>query len=164
MVTCRKTHIGVWFALALSIVAWNASAMGVKEALAQFETGATTPRPSAADRKIGTSREVSRYQILPNVWRRYSQSSQYQNPEVAWQVAAKILVDREKWFRTSTGRQWDPVDLYLMWNAPGDYSRAKFNRRRVSRVVRERAERFSNLLLNPEPELNIAIRSSTPGT
>ena len=33
-----------------------------------------------------------------------------------------------------------------MWNAPGQYRRAKWDRRKVSRVVMERAKRFANLM------------------
>lgn len=136
--------LAVGIALLLLATAGRSEA-GVREALAHFETGATKPTPCAADRVIGSRKEVSRFQILPSVWRQYSRSRDYYNPEVAWNVAAKILIDREKWFRTATGREWDAIDLYLMWNAPGEYQRAKWNRSRVSRVVMQRAKRFANI-------------------
>ena len=120
--------------------------MELKEALAQFESGATRPTRCAADAKIGTRREVSRFQILPAVWRRYADSRDYQDPDTAWTVAERILLERYATFRAATGREWDAVDFYIMWNAPGDYQRVNWDRSRMSYVVRERAQRFANLL------------------
>jgi hypothetical protein len=130
----------------------------VRHVLAEFETGATRPTFCAADRKVGTKREVSRFQILPSVWQEYSRSRDYQNPEVAWQVAARILSDREREFREATGRTWEPLDLYIMWNAPGHYRKVGWNRSRVSRVVMERAQRFANLM---EERTRLASASPT---
>jgi len=45
----------------------NLSAASLREALAEFETGATSPVACAADQKIGRSKEVSRFQILPGL-------------------------------------------------------------------------------------------------
>jgi len=124
--------------------------MQLRDALGHFESGATTPTRSAADSKVGSRREVSRYQILPQVWRQYSKSPQYQNPDVAWTVAEKVLTERHAWFTKATGREWDAVDLYIMWNAPAVYEKAKWDRRKVSRVVLQRAQRFSNLFMRDE--------------
>jgi hypothetical protein len=118
----------------------------LRQALAEFETGATCPGVCSGDYAVGSRKEISRFQILPSVWRDYSRSRAYQDPDTSWQVASEILRDREEDFRQSTGREWDFVDIYLMWNAPGQYRRAKWNRDRVSSVVRARAERFANLL------------------
>jgi len=119
---------------------------GLREALAEFETGATTTASGPQDRLVGKHDEVSRYQILPSVWKHYSGVQNYHDPELAWSVAARILHDREKWFRGATGRTWDYIDIYVMWNAPGQYSRAKWNRARISPAVLERAQRFANLM------------------
>ena len=119
---------------------------GLREALAEFETGATRATQCAADSKIGSRKEISRFQILPSVWQQDSKARDYRNPETAWNVAKKILADRHDDFREATHRDWDYVDIYLMWNAPGQYRRAKWDRRNVSRVVLRRAERFSNLM------------------
>ena len=118
---------------------------GLRQALAEFETGATRPSICSGDYAVGSRKEISRFQILPSVWRDYSKSRAYQDPQTSWQVASEILRDREEDFRQGTGREWDFVDIYLMWNAPGQYRRAKWNRERVSPVVRARAERFANL-------------------
>jgi hypothetical protein len=119
---------------------------GLREALAEFETGALTAKPCAADRAIGSRNEVSRFQILPHVWRQYSDSPHYHDPQVAWRVANKILEEREQAFRQATKREWDFTDIYLMWNAPGLYRRANWDRERVSSTVLKRARRFANLL------------------
>src|SRR4051812_7562308 len=86
---------------------------GLREALAEFETGATRPTLCAADRIVGSRSEISRFQILPVVWRQYSLSRNYCDPEMAWNVAIKILNEREQLFRQATKREWDYVDIYL---------------------------------------------------
>jgi len=45
------------------------------------------------DREIGTAGEISRYQIHPLVWKSYSKSMDYWDPEVSLQVA------RQHWGR-----------------------------------------------------------------
>ncbi|HWN94810.1 MAG TPA: hypothetical protein VNT99_07245 [Methylomirabilota bacterium] len=95
---------------------------------------------------VGSRKEISRFQILPSVWRAYSRSGDYRNPQTAWRVAEKILADRGRDFEQATQREWDYVDIYLMWNAPGQYRRAKWDRRKLSRVVLKRAQRFANLM------------------
>ena len=118
---------------------------GTREALAQVETGATRATRCAGDLAVGSHKEISRFQILPSVWREYSRSQNFQDPNAAWVVTEKILSDREMEFRRATGREWDAMDLYLMWNAPGVYRRAKWDRTRISRVVIERAKRYESV-------------------
>jgi hypothetical protein len=118
---------------------------GTREVLAEFETGATKATHCAGDLVVGSRREVSRFQILPEVWREHSSTKNYQDPAAAWVVAEKILRAREATFRRATGREWDAVDVYLMWNAPGAYQKARWDRTKVSRAVRERAQRYANL-------------------
>ncbi len=133
---------------------------GTREALAEFETGAKRATRCAGDYAIGSAKEISRFQILPSVWREYSGPPNYHNPNAAWAVTQKILRDREADFRRATGRQWDAVDLYLMWNAPGVYRRAKWERSKVSRVVLERAERFASLMQERQ-RMYLAAQSSS---
>ena len=137
--------LGVLLSLCGMALVHAAVPPGTREALGEFETGATRATRCAADLAVGSRKEVSRFQILPSVWREYSKTNNYQNPDAAWAVAEKILRDRELIFRRATGREWDAVDLYLMWNAPGAYQRAHWNRAKVSRAVRERAQRYANL-------------------
>ena len=119
---------------------------GLREALAEFETGATRSTTCEGDFMIGRQKEISRFQILPAEWQRYSSSREYHNPNVAWKVAAKILAERQQAFEKSAQRECDFADIYLLWNAPGQYRRANWDRANVSRVVRERALRFANLM------------------
>jgi hypothetical protein len=129
-----------------SMVATAALPPYTREALAEVETGARKAVRCSADYAVGSKKEISRFQILPSVWREYSKHDNYHDPNAAWVVAHKILRDREAEFRRATGRPWDGVDLYIMWNAPGVYRRAKWNRAHVSPVVRQRAERFAAVL------------------
>jgi len=132
-------------------------AMDLKLALGQIESGAINPTRCAADCKVGSRREVSRYQILPSVWRKYSSSRDYQDPAVAWEVTQRILIERYTLFRAATGREWNALDLYIMWNAPGVYEKANWDAHKVSRIVLERAERFANLY---HSEDKIMVRAS----
>ena len=137
---------GVIFAMIGINCAFAAPPAGLREALGEFETGAVTSKSCAADHAIGSRNEISRFQILPTVWQQYSSSRDYHNPQTAWKVAEKILNDRERDFRQAAQRDWDFTDIYLMWNAPGLYRRANWNRERISPVVLKRAQRFANLM------------------
>lgn len=116
-----------------------------RESLAMFETGASSPVRGAADALRGRAGEVSRFQIMPDVWRSYSQSSDYTNPDVAWTVAARILDDRIGQFRSSTNREPTALEVYLLWNKPGHFESAAFDVEKVRTLYRSRAERFANL-------------------
>src|SRR5260221_3092746 len=136
-----------WLCLVL-VAGFHVSAIhaaSIRESLAEFETGTTSSAFCAGDQMIGRSKEVSRFQIMPEVWRHYSKSRDYTNPSIAWEIAERVLQDRQETFRRVTGRNWNYLELYLMWNAPGAFARASFNPGKVSRIIRERAERFANL-------------------
>ncbi len=135
----------ILFLLLAPLLVSEASALPVREALALVETGADQPTRCAADAVIGGSGEVSRFQIMPDVWRSYSKTSDYNDPEAAWKVAQKILDERTKWFRRVTGREPNKTELYVLWNKPGHFESAGFKLSRVKPLYRERAERFSNL-------------------
>jgi hypothetical protein len=112
----------------------------------RMEAGVAKLRRCSADQKRGSAGEVSRFQILPRIWRDYSHSRDYSDPNLAWTVAQKILDDRAQWYRQATGREPTTFDLYVMWNAPGHYEHVNFERKRVRRVISEKAERFTNLV------------------
>ena len=120
-------------------------ALPVRESLAMFESGATHIARCQSDKMRGRSGEVSRYQIMPDVWRQYTKSREFDNPEVAWHVAQRILQDRTDWFRSMTGREPDALELYLLWNKPGHFKAAEFDTDRVQTHFKRRAQRFANL-------------------
>ncbi len=95
---------------------------------------------------VGKAGEVSRYQIMPSVWRHYTSSRDFRNPVVASKVAAQHIDVLENTFRARTGREATHFDLYVMWNAgPTYYAKIGFNASRVATVIRERAARYANL-------------------
>ena len=109
-------------------------------ALGMIETGND-------DREIGGAGEVSRYQIMPSVWKHYSQTQNYQDP------AAALVVAQQHWsvlcatFKKQAGREPGDFDLYVLWNTRnGYYSRRGFAPDRLAPVVRDRAQRFVNLV------------------
>jgi hypothetical protein len=136
--------------LALSLLFWlglvRCDAMPLRQSLAMFESGATSWQRGKADDLRGGSGEVSRFQIMPEVWRRYSKSREYNNPEIAWAVTQRILADRTTGFRTATGREPNALELYLLWNKPGHFEAQDYNPSRVKEGYRQRAQRFANLL------------------
>jgi hypothetical protein len=132
-------------ALFLALVCTTAKAEPLPYALGLFESGAETFQRGQADFKRGGSGEVSRYQIMPDVWTRYSKTRDYHNPVEAWQVAQRILNERVNDFRARTKRDPNATELYLLWNKPGHFASAKFSLQRVSRYYLARAQRFANL-------------------
>ena len=131
------------------VASHEVKALGLRESLAMLETGAIQPQYGASDRIRGNSGEVSRYQIMPDVWRRYSNSREFQNPEVAWQVASRILEDRIGWFKKIEGREPSSMEIYLLWNKPGHFQATGFAASKVKKSYRERANRFANLMSLP---------------
>lgn len=117
----------------------------IQWALAQIESG----HFENPDKARGSSGEVSRFQIMPDVWKSYTKSRNYSHPGIAWSVAVRILKEREAWFIRGTGRRPSAFDLYVMWNKPGLYERLDFNRGRLPKQLRELAGRFENLVLAP---------------
>lgn len=109
-------------------------------ALGMIETGNN-------DREIGAAGEVSRYQIHPAVWKVYSPSLEYTNPEISLQVARQHWIYLVHYFKEKAGREPDDFDMYVLWNTKhGYYARRGFSTRQISTVVRDRAQRFVNLV------------------
>jgi len=98
------------------------------DALAMIESGNN-------DRAVGAVGEVSRYQIRPELW----PGGNPQNPKVALSVAQKTMERRLNRFVHMHNRQPTDFEFYILWNAPYQTSRP-------SAVVRERAQRFANLV------------------
>jgi len=133
------------FALSLALLATTAKADSLRYALGLFESGAESFSRGSSDYKRGGSGEVSRYQIMPEVWKQYSKHSDYHNPAAAWDVAERILVDRVEDFRSRTHRDPNAAELYLLWNKPGHFAGARYMLNRVNQRYLARAQRFANL-------------------
>ncbi len=137
------------FSLLVGLVSERANAFEapVKHSLAMIETGATSSGRGKWDYTRGGSGEISRFQIMPDVWKRYTKSQNWTNPEIAWTVAKRILNDRVKSFREKVGRPPEPVELYLLWNKPGHFAAHQYKFYLVKRTYLQRAKRFANLVL-----------------
>ncbi|MFM8469941.1 MAG: hypothetical protein ACKODH_08225 [Limisphaerales bacterium] len=135
--------------IALALLGWlglqPCHALPLRQSLGMFESGATSGQRGPADFMRGGSGEVSRFQIMPEVWRRYTKSRDYENPEVAWAVTQRILADRTASFRAATGREPDALELYLLWNKPGHFEAVSYQVNRVKSSYQQRAQRFANL-------------------
>jgi hypothetical protein len=122
--------------LGVAIVAMaSLEASPLRDALAMIETGASSPVAGDPDHVIGGSGEVSRFQIMPGVWKAYTKSRNHTNPEVAWTVTRRILADRVGSFEKATGRPPEP------------FEGVGYRLERVSLIYRDRAQRFQNLYL-----------------
>jgi len=109
-------------------------------ALGMIETG-------NRDDEIGGAGEVSRYQIMPSVWRQYSHSQNYQNPDVSLTVAQKHWARLYVGFIKQAHREPTDFDMYVLWNTHyGYYASKGFNPNRLAASVRERAQRYVNLV------------------
>lgn len=139
-VFCWMASIALWFGGSLS-------ASPLRDALAMIETGASSPAAGDSDHVVGGSGEISRFQIMPMVWKAYTKSKNHTNPEVAWTVTRRILADRVGSFEKATGRPPEPIELYLLWNKPGHFEGVGYRLEKVSRTYRDRARRFQNLYL-----------------
>jgi hypothetical protein len=99
------------------------------------------------DGEIGGAGEVSRYQIMPSVWKHYSESRNYQNPEVSLEVAQRHWSALHDTFVKQAHREPTDFDMYVLWNTRyGYYASKGFNPVRLHPVVRDRAQRFVNLV------------------
>jgi len=108
-------------------------AMDRWSALSQIESGNN-------DYSIGHVGEVSRYQIKPDLWRRYaSTSADWTNPTHALAVARQAMRDRCAAFERAAHRPPTDAEFYILWNAPAQVDRP-------CKVVLARAERFRNLV------------------
>jgi hypothetical protein len=99
------------------------------------------------DRGVGPAGEVSRYQIQPSVWKTYSESRDYREPELARSVACQHWNYLVGYFSEKTGRAPTDSDMYILWNTRfGYYASKGFDSRFVNGTVRDRARRFVNLV------------------
>ena len=121
----------------MAMMAWlfaaQALAMDRWVALAELESNNN-------DNALGSAGEVSRYQMRPDIWRRYAPTNaDWRNPAEALPVAKQIMHGRLVEFERTFGRSPTDFEFYILWNAPGQIQHPV-------RAVRARAERFSNLV------------------
>jgi hypothetical protein len=113
-------------------------------ALGMIETGND-------DREIGGRGEVSRYQIMPSVWRHYSDSLNYRNPQTSLAVAKRHWASLYSSFKQQAHREPTDFDMYVLWNTRyGYYASRSFNPSHLSSSVRDRAQRYVNLVQDGE--------------
>jgi hypothetical protein len=113
-------------------------------ALGMIETGND-------DRAVGGAGEVSRYQIMPSVWLHYSDSLSYRNPQVSLAVARHHWTALYNGFKEQAHREPTDFDMYVLWNTHyGYYGSKGFSRNRLAPSVRDRAQRYVNLVQDGE--------------
>ncbi len=109
-------------------------------ALGMIETG-------NRDHKIGGAGEVSRYQIMPSVWKQYSDSRSYQDPDTSLEVAQQHWSANYARFKQQAHRVPTDFDMYVLWNTRYSYYASHgFNPASLNPVVRDNAQRFVNLI------------------
>ena len=121
--------VAVWLVFGM---AFPLHALDRWSALSQIESGDD-------DQAVGAAGEVSRYQIKPEVWRRYaSTNAHWTNPDHALSVTRQAMQERCATFERAAHRPPTDAEFYILWNAPAQV-------RRPSKAVFGRAERFCNL-------------------
>src|SRR5215467_12617846 len=81
-------------------------------ALSQIESGDN-------DHAVGRQGEVSRFQIRPEVWRRYApMKADWRKPSDALSVATVAMRDRCLAFERNFHRPPTDLEFYVLWNAP----------------------------------------------
>ena len=120
--------------LAGLLCAGSASAMERFAALSMIESGDD-------DFAHGEHTEVSRFQIQREVWLQATNApiSEATNTPVALAVAQAIAQKRCQAFEKKYGRLPTDFEFYVLWNSPAQIDNP-------GRVVRERAQRFVNLV------------------
>ena len=133
----RLLFIATAFSFCISLEAMDRWA-----ALSQIESGDN-------DRAVGAAGEISRYQVRPDVWREHARiNADCQKQEDALAVAQRLMKQRSADFERTYHRPPNDFEFYVLWNAPAQI-------KQPSRAVRERAERFCNLVAD-----NIAKRKT----
>ncbi|HEY5296871.1 MAG TPA: hypothetical protein VIK59_03005 [Verrucomicrobiae bacterium] len=115
-------------ALLLFGALFSASAMDRWAALSMIESGDN-------DRAIGPDGEISRFQILPALW----PGGNPHDLQIALNAAKQIMQTRLDEFQAGHKRPASDFEFYVLWNAPWEANHP-------SKVVRERARRFANLV------------------
>jgi len=138
--------VALWCATLLTP---QCNALSIRDALGLIESGDD-------DHAVGGAGEVSRYQIKKNIWRAYSSSSRFWDKNEAWRIAEQVLAVRVDTYRRHTGHAPAAFDIYVLWNAPGQFHRVGYQQKRLSRVVAERAMRFTNLVRRADSPTMVA--------
>jgi hypothetical protein len=109
------------------------AAMDRWAALSQIESGDD-------DKAVGRKGEISRYQILPDVWASFApEKADWESRKDALAVAKKAMKKRCADFEKNFRRAPTDFEFYVLWNAPAQIERP-------GNAVTERAKRFCNLL------------------
>ena len=124
--------LGAWLGAA------NAAALDRFAALSMIESGDD-------DLAHGGHTEVSRFQIRSEVWQQATNLplSEATNAAVALTVAQLVARQRCQNFEKNFGRSPTDFEFYVLWNSPAQINNP-------GRVVRERAQRFVNLVQKPD--------------
>ena len=105
-------------------------------ALGMLETGNN-------DAQIGRHREVSRYQCLPKIWRKYAHKGESRlNPVDAANMVNRYWAVLDDEFVAAYHRQPNAFESYRLWNSPT----AMLEGLPVTPAVADRAERYVNLV------------------
>jgi len=124
----KRTILSILFAT------HSALAMDRFAALSMIESGDN-------DFARGKAGELSRFQIRRDVWTNITSQpiSMATQPKAAEAVARTIAGKRCQAFEIQQHRSPTDLEFYILWNAPSQIGKP-------SRVVLERARRFSNLV------------------
>jgi hypothetical protein len=149
-----KTTFSILAALELTVTA--APALDRYDALSEIETRNN-------DRQIGPQREVSRYQILPELWDRAwgddeKTTVRPTDPAAARTVVKRIMGARCDLFTNRYHRAPDDFEFYILWHRPACYIGRPVPRA-ITVAEAGRARRFANLCQSHNGSENVTRRA-----
>lgn len=114
------------------------------DALSQVESG-------NRDRAVGRAGEVSRYQIMPKVWKAFGGRNPRDQRE-ARRVARLYLEAQSAAFKLKVRRDPTPCELYMLWNSPRKFRAHRMNCFTMPWATFKKAYNFERLVKAIERE------------
>lgn len=97
------------------------------------------------DHAIGKSGEVSRYQIMRDIWdEETNYSKRWWDVGYSKLIAQQLLTKRIDWFVNGANRLPIPEEVYAMWNKPGLMQRNGYDWNKLPVKVQERCKRYGD--------------------
>lgn len=103
------------------------------------------------DNARGNRGEISRYQIMPYIWKKYSRGiskSKATDHQYASLVVCRYMEDNWTRMKNKTGKVPSDLDVYILWNLGyhkyNQYFKLDFDK--LPYALKERAFRFTNLV------------------
>lgn len=97
------------------------------------------------DHATGKAGEVSRYQIMRDIWdEETNHSMRWWDVGYSKLIAQSLITKRIDWFVNGTGKLPLPEEVYAMWNKPGLMEKNGYDWNKLPLKVQERCKRYGD--------------------